>query len=82
MPVLRAIRLLFLASLIASAAPARAAGDDAARQRLDAAHATLAEIDAALKADNLADADLARLGGTRGLRLYPSRRCPCAQFLS
>jgi small-conductance mechanosensitive channel len=61
LPVLRAIRQLFLASLIALAAPARGAGDDAARQRLDAAHAALAEIDAALKADNLADADLARL---------------------
>jgi small-conductance mechanosensitive channel len=53
--------LLFLALLIASAPPARAAADDTTRQTLDAARAALADIDAALKADNLADADLARL---------------------
>ncbi|MGD1017138.1 MAG: DUF3772 domain-containing protein [Roseiarcus sp.] len=61
MPVLRAVRWLFLALLIAAAAPARAAGDDAARQSLDSARAALADIETQLKADNLADADLARL---------------------
>ncbi len=61
MSVLRAFRLLFLALLIAVAPLARAAGDDTTRQTLETAHAALADIDAALKADNLADVDLARL---------------------
>jgi small-conductance mechanosensitive channel len=50
-----------LALLIGLAAPAHAAGEDTTRQTLDAARAALADIDAALKADNLADADLVRL---------------------
>ncbi len=61
MPALRAFRLLLLALLIAAAPPARAAGEDTTRQTLETARAALADIDAALKADNLADADLVRL---------------------
>jgi small-conductance mechanosensitive channel len=56
----RALRLLVVAlALVAS--PARAASEDAARQTLDSARSTITEIEAALKADNLSDADLVRL---------------------
>ena len=61
MPALRAFRLLLVALLIAAAPPARATGEDTTRQTLETARAALADIDAALKADNLADADLVRL---------------------
>ena len=61
MSVLRAFRLLLLALLIASAPPARAAGEDTTRQTLESVRTALAEIDSELKADNLSDADLVRL---------------------
>lgn len=61
LPVLRVLRLLALAALIAFAPGARAAGDDTPRQTLETARAALAEIDTALKADNLSEADLERL---------------------
>jgi small-conductance mechanosensitive channel len=47
--------------LVALAWPAFAEPEQTPRQRLDAARAALTEIDAALKGDNLADAELARL---------------------
>jgi small-conductance mechanosensitive channel len=50
-----------VALLIVAAPPARATGEDTTRQTLETARAALADIDAALKADNLADADLVRL---------------------
>ena len=58
---LRALRSLVLALLIAFAPSAHAASDDTTRQTLESARAALADIDAALKADNLGDADLVRL---------------------
>ena len=57
---LRAFRLLLVALLIA-ASPARAAGDDTTRQTLNSARSTIADIETALKADNLSDSDLVRL---------------------
>jgi small-conductance mechanosensitive channel len=56
----RVFRLLLVALLLA-AGPARAAGEDATRQTLDSARSTIADIETALKADNLADSDLVRL---------------------
>jgi small-conductance mechanosensitive channel len=58
--VLRVFRLIFVALLIA-ASPARAASDDTTRQTLDSARSTLADIETALKTDNLSDSDLVRL---------------------
>ncbi len=60
MSVLRALRLLLVVVLVASS-PARAAGDDTTRQTLDSARSTIADIEAALKADSLSDSDLVRL---------------------
>jgi len=60
---IRLFRLLFVALLIA-ASPARAAGEDTTRQTLDSARSTIAEIEAALKADNLSDSELVRLRAT------------------
>ena len=60
MSVIRVFRLLLVALLIA-AGPARAAAEDTTRQTLDAARTTIADIEAALKADNLSNADLMRL---------------------
>ena len=60
MSAIRALRLLLVALLIA-ASPARAAGDDTTRQTLDSARSTIADIETALKADNLSDSDLVRL---------------------
>ena len=60
MSVIRVFRLLLVALLIA-ASPARAAAEDTTRQTLDAAHTTIADIEAALKGDNLSNADLMRL---------------------
>ena len=51
----------FSSPAIALALLAGLGAEETPRQRLDAAHATLGDIDAALKADNLTDADLARL---------------------
>ena len=59
-PSIRVLRLLLVALLIA-ASPARAAGDDTTRQTLDSARSTIADIETALKADNLSDSDLVRL---------------------
>ncbi|HEY1941995.1 MAG TPA: DUF3772 domain-containing protein [Roseiarcus sp.] len=61
MVILRALRLLILASLIPLAFAARAGGDDTNHQTLETARTVLAEIDTALKADNLTVADLERL---------------------
>jgi small-conductance mechanosensitive channel len=61
--VIRVFRLLLVALLVA-ASPARAAGDDATRQTLDSARSTIADIETALKADNLTDSDLVRLRAT------------------
>jgi potassium-dependent mechanosensitive channel len=61
LPVLRAIRLIALALLIAYASGARAAADDTAQQSLDVVRSSLADIESALKSDNLSDADLQRL---------------------
>jgi len=58
--VIRVFRLLLVALLIA-ASPAHAAAEDTTRQTLDAARTTIADIEAALKADNLSNADLMRL---------------------
>ncbi len=59
--ILRALRLLILASLIPFAFAAYAGGDDTNHQTLETARAVLAEIDTGLKADNLTVADLERL---------------------
>ena len=57
----RVLRILVLALIVLLAvAPLRAA-DETPRQTLDAARATLADIDNELKATDLTDADLARL---------------------
>ena len=61
MSIARVLRLLLLASAIALALLAGVGAEETPRQRLDAARVTLEDIDAALKADNLTDADLARL---------------------
>jgi small-conductance mechanosensitive channel len=61
LPILRVLRLLVLASLIVLAPGAHAAGDDTTRQTLDSARAVLADVETALKADNLTSADLERL---------------------
>jgi small-conductance mechanosensitive channel len=61
--VIRVFRLLLVALLIA-ASPARAAGDDTTRQTLDSARTTIADIETALKADNLSNADLIQLRAT------------------
>ena len=61
MPIFRVLRLLALASLLAFAPGAQAANDDATRQTLDSARATLTDLETALKGDNLTDADLSRL---------------------
>jgi potassium-dependent mechanosensitive channel len=58
--VIRVFRLLLLALLIA-ASPAHAAVEDTTRQTLDAARTTIADIETALKGDNLSNADLLRL---------------------
>ena len=63
MSVIRVFRLLLVALLIA-ASPARAAGDDTTRQTLDSARTTIADIETALKADNLSNADLIQLRAT------------------
>jgi small-conductance mechanosensitive channel len=60
-PIARVLRLLILASAIALALLTGAGAEETPRQRLDAARTTIADIDAALRADNLTDADLARL---------------------
>jgi small-conductance mechanosensitive channel len=57
---IRTFRLILVALLIA-ASPARAASDDTTRQTLDSARSTLADIESALKTDNLSDSDLVRL---------------------
>jgi len=57
---IRVFRLLLVALLIA-ASPARAASDDTTRQTLDSARTTIADIETALKADNLVDSELVRL---------------------
>jgi potassium-dependent mechanosensitive channel len=59
--IARVLRLLLFVPAIALALLAGLGAEETPRQRLDAAHATLGDIDAALKADNLNDADLARL---------------------
>lgn len=61
MSIARVLRLLLLVSAIALALLAGVGAEETPRQRLDAARVTLDDIDAALKADNLTDADLARL---------------------
>ena len=61
MPIARVLRLLILASAIALALLSGPGAEETPRQRLDTARVTLADIDNALKADNLADADLSRL---------------------
>jgi potassium efflux system protein len=60
-PIARVLRLLILASAIALALLTGAGAEETPRQRLDAARTTIADIDSALRADNLTDADLARL---------------------
>jgi small-conductance mechanosensitive channel len=47
--------------MVLFAAPAAAASDDATRQTLDAARATLAEVETQLKADGLGDSELVQL---------------------
>jgi potassium efflux system protein len=59
--VVRVLRVLLLAALVALGAATSAAADDTPRQVLDASRVALDDIDAALKRDDLADADLARL---------------------
>ena len=61
LPILRVLRLLVLGSLIVFTPAAHAAGEDTTRQTLDNARAVLADVETALKADNLAEADLERL---------------------
>ena len=61
MSIARVLRLLLLASAIAIALLSGLGAEETPRQRLDAARVTLEDIDAALKADNPTDADLARL---------------------
>ena len=56
----RVIRLL-LAALLIAASPARAASDDTTRQTSRFGAFDLADIETALKADNLSDSDLVRL---------------------
>ncbi|HEY1781217.1 MAG TPA: DUF3772 domain-containing protein [Roseiarcus sp.] len=60
MSAFRALPLL-LALLLVAGAPARAAGEDTTQQTLDSARTTIADIEAGLKASDLADADLVRL---------------------
>ena len=57
--VLRVFRFLLVALFIA-AGPVLAAGDDTTRQTLDSARSTIADVEAALKADNLTNSDLDR----------------------
>src|SRR5271155_4567394 len=59
--IARVVRLLILVPAIALAFLAGLGAEETPRQRLDAARATLSDIDVALKADNSTDADLARL---------------------
>src|SRR5271163_4504734 len=59
--IARVVRLLLLVPAIALALLAGLGAEETPRQRLDAARATLSDIDVALKADNSTDADLARL---------------------
>ena len=63
MPALRALPLL-LAVLLIALGPARAAGEDTTRQTLDSARTTIADIETALKSDDLIDSDLVRLRDT------------------
>jgi potassium efflux system protein len=63
LPTLRALPLL-LAVLLIALGPARAAGEDATRQTLDSARTTIADIETALKSDDLIDSDLVRLRDT------------------
>ena len=60
MSVVRILRTLILAFAFALAAAPAGAADDA-RQTLDSVKSALADLDQALKADNLTDLDLARL---------------------
>jgi potassium-dependent mechanosensitive channel len=59
--VVRILRFLLLAALVALGAASPAAADDTPRQVLDASRVALDDIDAALKRDDLTDAELARL---------------------
>ena len=61
MPFVRVLRFLLVGVLIALSATASAAADDTPRQVLDAARIALDDIDAALKRDDLGEADLTRL---------------------
>jgi len=61
LPFARLLRFLVLGFLIALGATLSAAADDSPRQTLDAARVALDDIDAALKRDDLKEADLARL---------------------
>ena len=61
MSIASVVRLLLLVPAIALALLAGLGAEETPRQRLDAARATLSDIDVALKADNSTDADLARL---------------------
>ncbi|THD42432.1 MAG: mechanosensitive ion channel family protein [Bradyrhizobium sp.] len=58
---LSALRLAFALAALLLAAPAFAAGADTTQQALEAARSTIADIETGLKADDLSDADLARL---------------------
>ncbi len=57
----RVLRLLALALMVFMASAPTGAAEDAPRQAIDAARSALADIDNALKSDNLSDSDLARL---------------------